>query len=1684
MKKILTILLILLTTGVAYSQNYPIQSNINITPPYSVYLSDYASMTSNKLMVNMMLKDPMEPNVNITLRITIKGNGIELRTRDDYRPQAIQLDGGVPLIISGSELESYLNPANLSFSGISKTEFMKTGKLPEGVYQFFVEAMSFDRPGIVLSNQGMAVAWLVLNDPPHWTLPMQNSFLTATYPQFVNFSWMPMNTGSPNAAFTTEYEFTIVELWPEDRAPGDAINSFSPLYQTTTSNTSLVYGPAEPELTPGRKYVCRLRTYDTEGRDLFKNNGYSELLVFTFGQACMPPNTFNHNIISPEEARVDWTSLPGNSQFILSYSEQNTDGTWSNWYHNEGIMPYSIIKSLKPEHNYRYQLKAICGTLESEYSDIQEFITPAADTTQLECGKDFSTPDVDDSPPLPTLRIGDRINAAGFTAVVTEAEGSNGTFSGKCILFVKTFGHAPIYSEFDNIGVNQSMQLTSGSIKSVMGELNIIGLDGILASNDDDNDNNNNDGNGDPNVGDPYEDGDSIIVVLGGEDFIVTGDTTIITAGGDTITTDFSQIPPIIIVNGDSTNITTDELDFDNPGGGSGGDGELASTVSDTSAYAITLVEFKPFKKQLFGFDQYPDDIPEFRADYSTETVNEKGYKVHWKSNQSFGLPDKVIMELSGRDGEPVEPPDSILTRLTIESSVTGPLSFSMNPEDSTWVVQLNGQSHENEDHIIAYYTQDDGTKIAVGHLNMVSYNKQDMRLIIVPVNNDYSLEAHALKDSLDNIYKGAITYWDVSVVKPLEVDFEENETVGLDTEMADMAAYTKEMRNIRNAMKRREDFDGKAQYLFLVDKSEKGEKNGIMPFRRRYGFIFMENQGNLKGNKEKLFHTIAHELGHGPFGLEHPWQEKGTTEGGTYNLMDYSNKKPNNLLRKYQWHYIHNPKSSWFGGDEEEVSSTYKGIREFSFINKKAYEASKGYYVSPSGCPIYIPQKHIAYFESNWPEQIPKGALIGYKIDNVLYAASYYSRDDGKTPFMFNNYWNIRQVSSNPTQVKQTPYVNKGDKSYPFKRVRVNIDGMIYIISLGRDSKKEGFPDNPKGEITKAPYHLLEQRLLLEDVLSDKNMVDGTYKYITPAGKVIQIEGKQKAFFLNPDARLDSYDDYEGVLYAFVNNGRYYVSYIKDDENFLTNDIFLGYYDLMDDIRYSNNMTYWGLSNHKPNKNTWYHSSYIEPINGKYKDITYSTTNDAKDRRSVVIDEEVLNSDYLPLNEHHGAGYGRLSRVDFDDAKVDTKINPNATLIIINSVTRSNYIHKVLKEKKDRIEKLTFINNEWGKWNAPWKWQKQKNQVSNPYEWISKRPILGENEKLDEYFKKNRKFNLTTGERNGIPNNVIELKRKGNIHQNGLAIWGAYYADDDKNLKYGLIDYVPGVDKMPLHKSKQLILDFYAQNGLPIIMGDKASLALATLKNLGETSKTLSKVLTVGGSVEAKAGVGFASAGLIVASNYAADQKGNLSIVVSSVAYAPFFGAGWSNGLFSDQSWYIGWDLGISADAAYRIEKEFIHVRDLAGIERSFDIDFLPYGDISFLFTKNNDFTGVELSGGISFSGGVGWSNVKSEVLAFTPEECDKIIKSVEEGEQILKTYNNSEIKKNEGYRYYGYLALKKMPTAEDFELCYNITEVPTSMLAFVESDFRFYKQVKSTPIINFKYDKSYYYKTKNVEK
>ena len=56
-------------------------------------------------------------------------------------------------------------------SGITRSEFLQTGQLPEGFYTFTIEVVDARR-GAVLSNGGMAMAFIELNDPPLINLPI------------------------------------------------------------------------------------------------------------------------------------------------------------------------------------------------------------------------------------------------------------------------------------------------------------------------------------------------------------------------------------------------------------------------------------------------------------------------------------------------------------------------------------------------------------------------------------------------------------------------------------------------------------------------------------------------------------------------------------------------------------------------------------------------------------------------------------------------------------------------------------------------------------------------------------------------------------------------------------------------------------------------------------------------------------------------------------------------------------------------------------------------------------------------------------------------------------------------------------------------------------------------------------------------------------------------------------------------------------------------------------------------------------------------------------------------------------------------------------------------------------------------------------------------------------------------
>lgn len=104
-------------------------------------------------------------------------------------------------------------------------------------------------------------------------------------------------------------------------------------------------------------------------------------------------------------------------------------------------------------------------------------------------------------------------------------------------------------------------------------------------------------------------------------------------------------------------------------------------------------------------------------------------------------------------------------------------------------------------------------------------------------------------------------------------------------------------MQSIKDACKD-DNFDAN---IFIVSNPNSTTVAGKMDFRQKYGFVF-PNSSNTN-----FYATLAHELGHGIFSLQHT--EFSDKTDNINNIMLHPNIGNNYpKLRKWQWDLIHKP--------------------------------------------------------------------------------------------------------------------------------------------------------------------------------------------------------------------------------------------------------------------------------------------------------------------------------------------------------------------------------------------------------------------------------------------------------------------------------------------------------------------------------------------------------------------------------------------------------------------------------------------------------------------------------------------------------------------------------------------------------------------------------------------------------
>ncbi|HCX20466.1 MAG: hypothetical protein CMB80_05925 [Flammeovirgaceae bacterium] len=394
--------------------------------------------------------------------------------------------------------------------------------------------------------------------------------------------------------------------------------------------------------------------------------------------------------------------------------------------------------------------------------------------------------------------------------------------------------------------------------------------------------------------------------------------------------------------------------------------------TSDPEAATGKLVTFEAASDQTYGFDA--PSRQELNADYPSITVNGSTVLTSWKSLKS-GMQDKVIaLDSSGQ-------------AVTFEYDNV-PVTAAINQDSSAYNLSINGSSDGTEGGLVAKVGQ-----TIVGKLNTITYDISDVKVKVVPVNGAGSgVTQVALQNELNKIYAPAIATWQVEVLANQELGTAwDDQGNGLeDGETGMLSNYTEEMNDLIKAFKDKNDRDKDAYYVFLVDRAENASKLGYMPRKKQWGFIFTNGQST-----ETITTTIAHELGHGVYRLEHTFAEKGIPQGQTQNLMDYAGGRQ---LYKYQWDYVHNPTSVITLFDDEEEAASEVKYSEVNFgegVDISAYFSNEVSYITPGGSIISLSTSAKPSFTGivNVPgidQTLYKGVLMGFKENQKRWIARF----------------------------------------------------------------------------------------------------------------------------------------------------------------------------------------------------------------------------------------------------------------------------------------------------------------------------------------------------------------------------------------------------------------------------------------------------------------------------------------------------------------------------------------------------------------------------------------------------------------------------------------------------------------------------------------------------------------------
>jgi large repetitive protein len=164
-----------------------------------------------------------------------------------------------------------------------RNQLVQSGTIPEGNYTIEISARPFTQQSGILPVPGRAIFSVRYPTPPILVSIPDGANVTFETP---TFSWTPVVS---SIGGTFEYDFLLVEIFPE-QTPLQAINSNrAQLQQTLNSQTMLPYTFEYLPLEEGVSYAWRVIARDAFGRIPLQNGGESDIYTFTFREKTDEP---------------------------------------------------------------------------------------------------------------------------------------------------------------------------------------------------------------------------------------------------------------------------------------------------------------------------------------------------------------------------------------------------------------------------------------------------------------------------------------------------------------------------------------------------------------------------------------------------------------------------------------------------------------------------------------------------------------------------------------------------------------------------------------------------------------------------------------------------------------------------------------------------------------------------------------------------------------------------------------------------------------------------------------------------------------------------------------------------------------------------------------------------------------------------------------------------------------------------------------------------------------------------------------------------------------------------------------------------------------------------------------------------------------------------------------------------